>query len=213
MSAIAGMVDWQGGPAGLAVQKALNALTPHGRDGEGLWECGGDGGGVALGWRQTILHTEDYADKQPLTGGNGIYRLVMDGRVDNREDLARTLALPPESRAWPDSAYVLAAFEKWGEDCVERLIGAFSFAIWDARSRRLFMARDHAGQRPLYLHRGGSFVMFASSPSALFTNSRVPRDIDDQRFVLDLANVPLQPGRGRSTTALNEYRISATRFG
>jgi asparagine synthase (glutamine-hydrolysing) len=190
MSGIAGMIDWHGGPAGLAVQAALDALAPHGRDGESLW----DGGSVALGFRQTILHAEDYADKQPLAGSAGAFRLVLDGRIDNRQDLARTLALPSESCQWPDSAYVLAAFEKWGEDCVERLIGAFSFALWNARTRRLFLARDHAGQRPLYLHRGGSFVMFASCPSALFTNLRVPRDIDDERFLLDLAMVPLQPG-------------------
>jgi asparagine synthase (glutamine-hydrolysing) len=190
MSAIAGIVDWQGGPTGFAVQRALDALIPHGRDGEGLW----NGGPVALGWRQTILHAEDYSDKQPLAGGGGTLRMVLDGRVDNRDELARSLALPPESRGWPDSAYVLTAFEKWGEDCVERLIGAFSFALWDARTRRLFLARDHAGQRPLYFHRGRGFVMFASSPSALFTNSRVPRDIDDQRFVLDLAMVSLEPG-------------------
>ncbi len=163
MSAIAGMIDWRGGPALPVLQRALDALTPHGRDGDGVW----DGGSAALGWRQTILHAEDYADKQPLSGRGGSLRLVLDGRIDNREDLTRTLALPPESRAWPDSAYVLAAFEKWGEDCVEKLIGAFSFALWDARTRRLFLARDHAGQRPLYLHRGGHFViLFASRPSA-----------------------------------------------
>src|SRR5580698_10419591 len=117
------MIDWQGAPAGPKVRKALDALALHGRDATALW----DGGSVALGWRQTILHVEDYADKQPLAGAGGVFRLVLDGRIDNRGELARALALPTESSEWPDSAYVLAAFEKWGEDCVEKLIGAFSF--------------------------------------------------------------------------------------
>jgi asparagine synthase (glutamine-hydrolysing) len=191
MSAIAGLIDWRGGPAGPSVRKALEALALHGRDGEGLW----DGGNVALGWRQTILHKEDYAEKQPLTGGGGALKLVFDGRIDNREDLARALTLSPESaREWPDSAYVLAAFEKWGEECVPHLLGDFAFAIWNADKRMLFLARDHIGTRPLYFHRGEHFVMFATQPSALFTNPRVPRDIDDEKFLLDLAAVPFNPG-------------------
>ena len=74
MSAIAGLIDWGGGPAGQAVRSALHALEWHGRDGQGLWEDGS----AALGWRQTILHEEDYNDKQPLLGTSGI-RLVVDG--------------------------------------------------------------------------------------------------------------------------------------
>src|SRR5579862_1141218 len=116
------MVDWQGGPTGLAVRKALDALTLHGRDGGGLW----DGGAVSLGWRQTVLHAEDCNDQQPLAGGAGNFRLVLDGHIDNREELAHALALPSESMRWPDSAFVLRAFEKWGEECVEKLIGEFS---------------------------------------------------------------------------------------
>ena len=99
MSAIAGLIDWGGGPAGQAVQSALHALAAHGRDGQGLWEDGS----AALGWRQTILHEEDYNDKQPLLGRSGI-RLVVDGRIDNRVELARRLGLEPEARRWPDSA-------------------------------------------------------------------------------------------------------------
>lgn len=190
MSAIVGMIDWRGGPVGAAVRQAMDALTLHGRDGEGFW----DGGDVALGWRQTILHAEDRADQQPLTGGAGRFKLVFDGRIDNREELAAALSLHPErARDWPDSAYAMAAFEKWGEDTPARLLGDFSFAVWDGQTRELFLARDHLGSRPLFYHSGRGFLMFATMPSGLFSNPDVPRDIDDDSFLLDLAAVPRDP--------------------
>lgn len=190
MSAIAGMIDWRGGPVGPAVLGAAQALAPHGRDGQGLW----DGGDVALAWRQTILHAEDHADHQPLAGGGGRFRMVFDGRIDNRDELAALLGFHPEhARTRPDSAYALAAFETWGEDCVPRLIGDFAFAVWDGEARRLILARDHLGSRPLFYHSGPGFLMFATMPSGLFSNPAVPRDIDDEAFLLDLAAIPKDP--------------------
>ena len=189
MSAIAGMIDWRGAPVGPAVRKALAALALHGRDGEGFW----DGGEVALGWRQTILHQEDHADSQPLTGGGGRFKLAFDGRLDNREELARLLSLEPErARNWPDSAYVMAAFEKWGEDCVPHLLGDFAFAVWDGGKRELFLARDHMGVRPLVYYCGPHFFAFASHPAALFTNPEIPRKIGDTTIARHLMfRVPL----------------------
>lgn len=185
MSAIAGMIDWRGAPVGDAVRKMLAALRLHGRDGEGFW----DGGDVALGFRQTILHAEDRADRQPLTGGGGRFKLVFDGRIDNREDLACALALPSErARDWPDSAYVLAAFEKWGEDCVPHLLGDFAFAVWDAEERALFLARDHFGKRPLVYFANERFFVFASMPSALLTNVDVPHEIDEDTLIRELTS-------------------------
>jgi asparagine synthase (glutamine-hydrolysing) len=183
MSAIAGMIDWRGGPAAPIMRKALAALALHGRDGEGFW----DGGDVALGWRRTILHEEDKTNHQPLTGGGGRFHLVFDGRIDNREELAGILVIHPErARTMPDSAYVLAAFEKWGEDCPRHLLGDFAFAIWDNEKRELFLARDHFGRRPLVYHRTDRFFFFASMPSALFTNPDVPREIDEESFIREI---------------------------
>jgi len=192
VSAIAGMIDWHGGPAGPAVKRALAALHLHGRDGEGLW----DGGAAALGWRQTILSEEDKADSQPLAGGGGRFKLVFDGRLDNREELARLLSLAPErARGWPDSAYVMAAFEKWGGDCVPHLLGDFAFAVWDGVKRELLLARDHIGTRPLFFHANSRFCMFATAISGLYANPAVPRDIDDKAFLLHLAVIPRDPDK------------------
>ena len=193
MSAIAGMIDWSGGPAGPSVRKALSALHLHGRDGEGLW----DGGDIALGWRQTILHQEDFADSQPLTGGGGRYKLVFDGRIDNRDDLAQTLALSREqARDWPDSAYVLAAFERWRGDCAGHLLGDFAFAVWDGENHELVLARDHSGKKPLVYFSNDRFFFFASMPSALFTHPDVPREFDEESLMREIRGE--LPSRGRT---------------
>jgi asparagine synthase (glutamine-hydrolysing) len=182
VSAIAGMIDWRGRPAGPVVRKAMAALALHGRDNEGFW----DGGDVALGWRQTVLHAEDFADRQPVTGGGG-FHLVFDGRLDNRADLTRLLAIHSERACnMPDSAYALAAFEKWGDDCLPYLLGDFAFAIWDSSTRELFLARDHFGRRPLVYHSTDRYFFFASMPSALFTHAEVPRQIDEESFIIDI---------------------------
>jgi asparagine synthase (glutamine-hydrolysing) len=129
-----------------------------------------------LGWRQTILHAEDYFDRQPLTGGGGSLRLVFDGRIDNRAALARTLAIFPEqARDWPDSAYALSAFEKWGPECVDKLLGDFAFAVWNERTRQLFLARDHIGAKPLYFYRGDrSFFMLLLPRRPQLFHVRIP---------------------------------------
>lgn len=185
------MIAWCGAPAAPVVNGALDALFLHGRDSQGLW----DGGSASLGWRQTILHAEDYFDRQPLTGGGGSLRLVFDGRIDNRATLARTLAIGHEqAREWPDSAFALSAFEKWGTECVDKLLGDFAFAVWNERTRQLFLVRDHIGNKPLYFCRGSDFFMFASQPSALFTNARIPRDLDDGNLLRHLAFIRLAPG-------------------
>ncbi len=189
MTAIAGLIAWDGRPAGPPVRKALAALRLHGRDGEGLW----DGGEVALGWRQTILTAEDRGDSQPRRGGDGRFQLVFDGRLDNREELAQRLSLPVV-RDWPDSRLVMAAFEQWGKGCVPQLLGDFAFAVWDSHERELFLARDHIGVRPLFFHSNARFCMFASAASGLFANPDVPRDIDDNLFALHLAAIPFLPG-------------------
>lgn len=192
MSAIAGMIEWRGAPAGPAVRKMIGALALHGRDGEGMW----DGGDVALGWRQTVLHAEDRADRQPLTGGGGRFKLVFDGRIDNRDELARVLALSPErARDWPDSAYVLSAFERWGEDCVPRLLGDFAFAVWDNQNHELFLARDYFGTRPLVYYTGSNFFAFATSPDALFTNADIPRQVDEASVIRQVVLERQRPER------------------
>src|SRR5215470_17758767 len=106
---------------------------------------------IALGRRLMRLLPEDAFDRQPLVGGGGRYVLVADLRLDNREDLSEVLQIPTEKASrLSDAAFLLAAVERWGEQCVEKLIGDYAFALWDGTKRHIILARDPLGQRPLH---------------------------------------------------------------
>ena len=94
--------------------------------------------------------------------------LVADARIDNRDELARELDLPDRPlRKIGDSEFILAAYKKWGEDCADRLIGDFAFAIWDEKKQELFCARDFIGVKPLYYTVENNIFFFTNDLKAL----------------------------------------------
>src|SRR6185312_9717480 len=99
-----------------------------------------------------------------------------------------------------DSALLLAACKKWGEDCADRLLGDFVFALWDARAGKLTLARDHMGQRHLFFHRGRDFIAFATEVNGLWALPDVPRALDDTQLARALM-VDMSPRGGQSLFA------------
>ncbi|MGI8771661.1 MAG: asparagine synthetase B family protein, partial [Acidobacteriaceae bacterium] len=94
--------------------------------------------------------------------------IVADVRLDNRDELGDALGLrSAEMASLSDQALLLRAWLRWREDCLERLVGAFAFACWDPQTQRLFLARDHAGERPLFFSQQPGFFAFASMPKGL----------------------------------------------
>jgi len=95
--------------------------------------------------------------RQPMTVDDGTATLVFNGEIYNYRDLRDELATRGRRFATrSDTEVLLRAWEEWGDACVERLHGMFAFAIWDARRRRLVLARDRLGKKPLYYwHRDG----------------------------------------------------------
>ncbi len=137
---------------------------------------------VGLGCRLARVTPEDAYDRQPLTSADGLVRLVADARIDNREALRSSLAIPVDVAAGlPDSAFILAAYEAWGEDCCRHLLGDFVFILWDARRRALFGARDHVGRRVLFHHRSPRLFAVASTPHAVVALPDVPARLDEDR--------------------------------
>jgi len=107
-------------------------------------------------------------------------RIVADARIDYREALCKALDVDPVAAG--DADLILAAYLRWGEDCVDRLLGDFAFAIWDPRSKKLFCARDHFGMRPFYYHHApGTRFVFASVARDIFSVQEVPYAIDEGR--------------------------------
>lgn len=119
---------------------------------------------------------EPHRRSQPLDG-HGV-RLVWDGRLDNRADLMRTLKRPRERIS--DGELVLALFQDHGEACFASLVGDFALALWDSASRRLILARDALGVRPLYYYQTPRRIIWASDIRLLLTLPGVHRDIDDE---------------------------------
>lgn len=138
---------------------------------------------------------QDWAARQPLAGGGGRFVLIFDGYLVNREELAVSLDLGIEADGWADCAYAMAALERWGDDAPARLRGDFALAVWDCQARRLLLARDAIGQRPLYYHEGDGWVAFATNARALLALPEVPAGIDEQRFADYLLDLPGDPSR------------------
>lgn len=115
------------------------------------------------------LLVEDEFDIGPQHSADGLILCVADVRLDNREALADSLQIAPDKRKnLCDAALVLAAWEAWHSDSFDRLRGDFAIAIHDQRNKRLVLARDFLGQRPLFYHRAADVMAFASMPSGLF---------------------------------------------
>lgn len=128
-------------------------------------------------WHQTVS-PESKREMQPLIYGDLV--LVADLRLDNRNDLIDIL--PDVDSSLPDGVLVMKSYLKWGEECVEHLIGGFAFAIWDKRRKTLFCARDHVGQKSLFFYEGkGNFqyqFIFCTSPVGILNHPNVSKDID-----------------------------------
>ncbi len=171
--------------------------------------------GVLFTHRASRTAPEDAADYQPRVSHDAPFLLLFDGYLANRADLIQALALPTEAAAWPDSALTLAALEKWGEGAALRLIGDFALALWDRQQRRLLLARDTGGTRPLYYHRGDGFLAFATNPRALLALPDVPRTLNEARFALHLVDGTAAPGDSfyaaiRQVPAAHYARMTAT---
>jgi asparagine synthase (glutamine-hydrolysing) len=158
MSGIAGIIHFDGRPVEPGQVEAMTAAMHYrGPDGIQHWRKGN----VALG--QCMLRTtpESLEETQPLANEDESLVLVMDGRVDNWEELRREL-LGKEAvlRTRADAELVLRAYEVWGKDCLNHIEGDFALVIWDARRRTAFCARDRMGLKPLnYLWDGKTLVV------------------------------------------------------
>ena len=116
---------------------------------------------------------------QPMSSDDGDTVIVFNGEIYNHAELRRELehrGARFQSRC--DTEVVLRAFIEWDVDCFSRMRGMFAVALWSESKRRLVLARDRLGIKPLYLHRRGRDVYFGSELKAIFEHPEVPRDLD-----------------------------------
>jgi asparagine synthase (glutamine-hydrolysing) len=191
----------------------LAAQWIYGRQGADHW---GDGV-IALGRRLTKLLPEDVYDTQPLEGQRSPFVLVADLRLDNRKELTAELGIQTaQAKTMCDAALLLAAFERWDDECCDRLVGDYAFVVWDANAHRLVLARDMMGSRPLHYHRSEAFFAFASMPKGLHGLADIPRVPDEERAAEFLALLP-EYGSGSFFQGIERVEpghvVTATRTG
>ena len=181
MSGIFGIIHVDGAPVDAETLECMSAMIVHRGERPAQW----NDGPVGLGAR-TLVTTPEAADEaNPLR--QGAHLLVADARIDNRDELMELLGIAHAERAGTgDGALILAAYRKWREGAVERLIGDFAFAIWDADERTLFCARDRMGIRPFYYHASERVFAFATEIKSLLCSDRVPRELDELRIAAHL---------------------------
>jgi len=181
MCGIAGFVEAEAAGAEFApgraalIDRMCRRIAHRGPDDQGAEVVGR----AAVGMRR--LSIIDLAGgHQPMSGCDPRVRLVFNGEIYNYRELQRDLeARGHKFRTRSDTETIAHAYEEFGDACVERLRGMFAFAVWDARTERLFAARDRAGEKPLYYTQtpGGAFV-FGSELKCLLEHPGVAREVD-----------------------------------
>jgi asparagine synthase (glutamine-hydrolysing) len=169
--------------------KCVHRLRDRGPDDSGLWHDSV----VRLGHRRLAIVDLSAAGHQPMESSDGRFVITFNGEIFNHADLRSELQPRGGWRGHSDTETLLEAYRAWGAACLQRLNGMFAFGIWDRLERKLFVARDRLGVKPLYYGwRSGSFA-FASRPGVL---TRLlgdsTGDVDSQalRLYLELGYIP-----------------------
>ncbi len=178
MSGIVGIYDRSGAPVERGLLQALaHFLAQRGPDGRDTWSHGA----IGLGHTTLCTSRESQIERQPASLDGQLW-VTADARIDCREELEKKLALHgrgANGRVAADSDLILRAYAAWGAECVQHLRGDFAFAIWDARRKLLFCARDHFGVKPFYYSEMGERFLFSNTLDCLRQHPEVSEELND----------------------------------
>jgi len=157
------------------VERMCDAMLHRGPDGGGVWTAPG----VGLGHRRLSI-IDIAGSPQPMASADGRAMLVFNGEIYNFRELRQELrAAGAQFDTDGDSEVILAAWQRWGEDCLPRLHGMFAFAIYDLDRRTLFLARDRLGVKPLFMAElSDGSLAFGSELKALLAHPGLRREAD-----------------------------------
>lgn len=183
MCGVAGIIRLDGGEVEKWRLESMNkAMVHRGPDGEGYWSQG------SVGLAHLRLAIIDLATgDQPMFNEDGSVVVIFNGEIYNFLDLRPTLqSLGHTFRTNSDTEVLVHAYEEWGSDMLARLNGMFAFAIYDSRKRKLLLARDRLGVKPLYYYKNKDLLVFASEMGGLIASGLIPREIDMEALELYL---------------------------
>jgi len=170
------------------IRTATDLLLHRGPDQQGTYESTH----ISLGAvRLKIIDLQ--AGEQPMLSADGGTVIVFNGEIYNHLELRSELEADGRRfSSHSDTEVVLQAFLKWDKDCFHRLNGMFAVALWSVRDRRLVLARDRMGIKPLYIHRRGDELIFGSELKTIFAHPEVQRTLDPiaLQYYLSLNYVP-----------------------
>lgn len=189
MCGISGIIGLNQSKAQPLIVSMMNAMKHRGPDAQGSFVEDG----VALGHvRLSIIDLSHGAD-QPLHESGGRYVIVFNGEIYNYQEVKAELNFDWKTNS--DTEVILAAYMKWGKDCLSKLNGMFAFAIWDKQEKHVFIARDRMGIKPFYYSIIDGVLVFSSEIRSLLASQLVPRKIDKQGLCEYLSRIAVKTPR------------------
>jgi asparagine synthase (glutamine-hydrolysing) len=176
VSGILGLIHIDGAPVDPGLLSRMNeVMTSRGPDAQMIWSRG------SVGFGHTLLRTtwEAAAESQPYTIDDRVW-IVADARIDDRQNTIEKLALTQIDRVLTDVELILQAYLRWGDECIDHLLGDFAFVIWDERHQRLFCARDHFGVKPFYYSQVGNSLIISNTIDCLRQHPQVSSKLNDR---------------------------------
>lgn len=176
MCGICGIYNLDGQQVNTAILERMNAAIAHrGPDGAGTHIFDH----VGLGHRRLSILDLSESGKQPMQTADGRYTISYNGEVYNFKELRCELEKQGQKfKSTSDTEVVLYAFAYWGSSCIERFNGMFAFCIWDNLEKKMFLARDRYGIKPLYYTFSDNSFLFGSEQKSILANSAVKRELD-----------------------------------
>jgi asparagine synthase (glutamine-hydrolysing) len=187
MCGIVGLISAEARPADRAHLEAMrDTLSHRGPDDLGVWWS--PDGRVGLGHRRLAIIDLSPAGHQPMPAAGGRLQIVYNGEIYNYRELRQRLEGRGRTfRSSSDTEVILEAFDAWGGEALTAFNGMLALALYDLRSEQLWLARDRAGEKPLFYWRSDDRLYFASELKALLAHPDVPRTLDVEALDFYLA--------------------------
>lgn len=159
------------------MRNVLDRLKHRGEDDQGIWIEAN----VGLGHRMRWTTPESLYEKLPLKSAESSSVITCDARIDNRDELIPQVGFSNRPvKEITDAEIILKAYDKWGEECIQRFVGDFVFAIWNPKEQKLVCARDSMGIKHFYYYyKPGEIFVIASEAKAIFGFEGIPRKLNE----------------------------------
>ena len=159
------------------IKKMNNKVKHRGPDDSGFWvdPSASSGSSMSLGHQRLSIIDLSERGHQPMQDDKAV--IVFNGEIYNFKEIKKELT-NYNFKSNSDTEVILASYQKWGKDCLQKFNGIFSFAIWDKEKKELFLARDRIGVKPLYYYYNSNKLIFSSEIKAILEHPCVKREVD-----------------------------------